>query len=105
MAVPILLAASVGSELRSREPCDLPRLRTRALRSNRRAMPGASNRDSHNRNAAAEEHGMKPEDKADAAPTDDPFPLVAYETLVAHRALCGLVVHYLESPAQLLEGE
>lgn len=48
---------------------------------------------------------MKPEDKADAAPTDDPFPLVAYETLVAHRALCGLIVHYLESPAQLLEGE
>lgn len=35
----------------------------------------------------------------------EPYPLVAYETFVPHNVLCGLVVHYLESPASLLAGE
>lgn len=34
-----------------------------------------------------------------------PSPLVAFETYVTHEALCGLTVHYLDSPAQLLAGE
>jgi hypothetical protein len=33
------------------------------------------------------------------------YPLVAFETLVPHGVLCGLKVHYLESPAKLLEGD
>lgn len=32
------------------------------------------------------------------------FPLVAYETFVPHGVLCGLKVHYLESPADLVAG-
>lgn len=33
------------------------------------------------------------------------YPLVAFETLVPHGVLCGLKVHYLESPAELLAGQ
>jgi hypothetical protein len=35
----------------------------------------------------------------------DIYPLVAYETFVPHGVLCGLLVHYLESPAKLLAGD
>jgi hypothetical protein len=33
------------------------------------------------------------------------YPLVAHETFVSREVLCGLVVHYLESPVKLLAGE
>jgi hypothetical protein len=32
------------------------------------------------------------------------FPLVAFETFVPHGVLCGLKVHYLEAPEDLLSG-
>jgi len=40
--------------------------------------------------------------------TNDPlhaYPLVAYETFLPHNVLCGLIIHYLETPASLLAGE
>jgi hypothetical protein len=37
--------------------------------------------------------------------TPHAYPLVAYETFVPHGVLCGLIAHYLESPAKLLAGE
>lgn len=33
------------------------------------------------------------------------YPLVAFETLVAHGSLCALKLHYLTDPARLLGGE
>jgi hypothetical protein len=33
------------------------------------------------------------------------YPLVAFETLVPHGIMCGLKIHYLESPADLLAGK
>lgn len=33
------------------------------------------------------------------------WPLVAFETVVAHGRLCGLKVRYLEQPQQLTSGE
>lgn len=33
------------------------------------------------------------------------FPLVAYETLVPHGTMCGLKLHFLESPSDLLAGK
>jgi len=33
------------------------------------------------------------------------WPLVAFETLVAHGRLCGLKLRYLEQPQQLTSGE
>ncbi|MGN6057844.1 MAG: hypothetical protein ACTHOI_04595 [Sphingomicrobium sp.] len=33
------------------------------------------------------------------------YPLVAYETSIPDGVLCGLIVHYLESPGELLAGE
>jgi predicted alpha/beta hydrolase family esterase len=33
------------------------------------------------------------------------YPLVAYQTLVAHGVMCALKVHYLEDPQQMLAGE
>lgn len=33
------------------------------------------------------------------------YPLVAYETLVAHGVMCSLRVHYLETPEQMLAGQ
>lgn len=35
----------------------------------------------------------------------DAYPLVAFETFAPQGVLCGLIAHYLESPAQLLAGE
>lgn len=35
----------------------------------------------------------------------DMYPLVAFETSIPHGVLCGLIVHYLESPGGLLAGE
>ena len=45
------------------------------------------------------------EDEGADGNTPDAYPLVAYETFVPHGVLCGLVAHYLESPAKLLAGE
>lgn len=33
------------------------------------------------------------------------YPLVAYETLVPHGVMCGLKLHYLESPDDFLAGK
>lgn len=33
------------------------------------------------------------------------YPLVAFETFVPHGRLCGLKVHYLESPRELMDGQ
>jgi hypothetical protein len=48
---------------------------------------------------------MALEDEGQGESSSQMYPLVAHETFVSHEALCGLVVHYLESPAQLLAGE
>lgn len=44
-------------------------------------------------------------DQEEHTPGLDPDPLVAHETFVSHEVLCGLIIHYLESPAKLLAGE
>ena len=36
--------------------------------------------------------------------TVDACPAVAFETFVPHGVLCGLILHYLESPGDLLSG-
>jgi hypothetical protein len=33
------------------------------------------------------------------------YPLMAYETFVPHGKMCGLKIHYLESPGELLAGK
>lgn len=43
------------------------------------------------------------QDTTDSA--TDVYPLVAYETFVPHGVLCGLTIHCLESPTQVLAGE
>lgn len=48
---------------------------------------------------------MVHEPEADQDGSRDVYPLVAFETLLPHGVLCGVVLNYLESPATLLEGK
>ena len=46
---------------------------------------------------------MKHRESADESV--DVYPLVGFETYLPHGVLCGVTIHYLESPASLVAGE